>query len=223
MTRSYHFYSESDIAFVREKCNVMTDEELARHFTGRFGSPVTLRAIRNMRKRYGIKRDPKPNYTEEELDFLRTSYPAMPWQELVATFTARFGPRPQGLLREVCHNRLGICRAVGTEQIICRWGFPRAIVKTEHSNFKWKSSIVWEEANGPVPKGAYIVHLDGDTLNCEPDNLALTFRARIQKKLNEEIGTGRPELARAWLAIDSLNRIVNVRRGFGSQKNKKKD
>jgi hypothetical protein len=68
-----------------------------------------------------------------------------------------------------------------------------------------------------------ILHLDGDMLNCEPDNLALAFKSGVtQKRLNAEIGPGRPELARAWLAIHNLEYAVNVRRGMGSQ-NKKED
>lgn len=43
----------------------------------------------------------------------------------------------------------------------------------------WKSYSrhVWEQSNGPVPKGLIIVHLDGDTLNDDPANLAAMSRA----------------------------------------------
>ena len=39
------------------------------------------------------------------------------------------------------------------------------------SHMKPKRIVAWEEANGPVPKGGNIVHIDGDWRNCELDNL----------------------------------------------------
>lgn len=33
--------------------------------------------------------------------------------------------------------------------------------------------VIWEEANGPIPKGSKIFFKDGDSLNCELDNLKM--------------------------------------------------
>lgn len=43
---------------------------------------------------------------------------------------------------------------------------------------KWTplQRYVWEQLNGPIPKGYLVVLKDGDTLNCAPDNLMLITR-----------------------------------------------
>lgn len=48
-------------------------------------------------------------------------------------------------------------------------------VKVEELPNKWrmKHLIVWEEANGPIPKGWKIYFKDGDPLNCNLENLML--------------------------------------------------
>ena len=42
-----------------------------------------------------------------------------------------------------------------------------------------KARWVWEQANGPVPKGRVIAHLDGDPRNCELGNLACITREAL--------------------------------------------
>jgi hypothetical protein len=45
------------------------------------------------------------------------------------------------------------------------------------TRFKHKQIVVWEQLNGPVPDGHKVRFLDGDKLNCEPDNLTLVSNA----------------------------------------------
>lgn len=44
---------------------------------------------------------------------------------------------------------------------------------------KWKQLARhnWEQANGPIPPGHVVKYLDGNTLNCELDNLTIVSRA----------------------------------------------
>ena len=44
--------------------------------------------------------------------------------------------------------------------------------------------VVWEKANGPVPTGRCVVHVDGDPANCRLDNLACIPRA-VLARLNQ--------------------------------------
>lgn len=45
------------------------------------------------------------------------------------------------------------------------------------TRFKMKQQVVWEAANGPIPKGHKIRFLDGDKLNCALENLELVSSA----------------------------------------------
>ena len=44
-------------------------------------------------------------------------------------------------------------------------------------NFVGKHRLVWEAANGPIPKGYKLIFLDGNKQNCDLENLALVTNA----------------------------------------------
>lgn len=49
--------------------------------------------------------------------------------------------------------------------------------------------LVWEQANGPIPKGCVIHHIDGDYRHNELANLAcMTRTAHTNLHLNDEAG-----------------------------------
>ena len=56
-------------------------------------------------------------------------------------------------------------------------------VKTQdgklQKNWKGKHLIVWEEANGPVPKGHAVIFADGNRLNVVLENLILVSRGKL--------------------------------------------
>jgi hypothetical protein len=47
------------------------------------------------------------------------------------------------------------------------------------ARYKHKHVVVWEQHNGPVPRGMAVMFLDSDTLNCDISNLALITRAEL--------------------------------------------
>lgn len=49
--------------------------------------------------------------------------------------------------------------------------------KIGDSNFVLKHRLVWEQANGPIPKNHIVIFLDGNKQNCTLENLALISRA----------------------------------------------
>lgn len=52
------------------------------------------------------------------------------------------------------------------------------------TRYKFKHIWVWEQANGPVPKGHVIRFLDGDKTNCVLENLACVSKA-VNARLNK--------------------------------------
>ena len=58
---------------------------------------------------------------------------------------------------------------------------PEVYIKVAEPN-KWKlyNRYLWEQANGPIPKGYVICFRDGDTLNCKLENLRCVSRATAQ-------------------------------------------
>lgn len=66
----------------------------------------------------------------------------------------------------------------------------RVQVKTE-SGWKWRARIVWEAANGPLPRGRLIHHINEDCTDDRLDNLMMVTRGEhlaIHNALRAEKG-----------------------------------
>lgn len=73
----------------------------------------------------------------------------------------------------VPHNHL----PVGSE-VIRTDGYLQVKI-AEPNKWKLKHLLVWEEANGPKPKGAILLFKDGNRLNVTLENLALITRSEL--------------------------------------------
>ena len=78
-------------------------------------------------------------------------------------------------------------RKLGDEIVID--GVPWIIVSLDYNipfceRRQPKRRVVWEQLHGPIPDGCCIINLDGDKMNCEPDNLfcmPIKYRSIIAK------------------------------------------
>lgn len=69
-----------------------------------------------------------------------------------------------------------------------RDGERRAWVKVAEPNlWRLRAALVWELANGPIPKGMLVHHKDRDTLNDALSNLELLSRSQHMKEHHDEI------------------------------------
>lgn len=68
---------------------------------------------------------------------------------------------------------------IGAVSIRLAHGVRRAFIKVAHPNrWKLRAVMVWEEANGPIPKGHVIHHDDRNALNDDLANLICLTRAQ---------------------------------------------
>ena len=69
-----------------------------------------------------------------------------------------------------------------------RDGTPRAFIKVAEPN-SWRPNavVVWEAANGPVPRGMIIHHRDHNSLNDDLKNLQAMTRAEHRQEHAEEL------------------------------------
>jgi len=74
-------------------------------------------------------------------------------------------------------------KPIGTERIDTKDGYIWIKVAEQDpytgfpTRYKLKHRHIWEQANGPIPKGMVIAFRDGDKLNFDPGNLMLISRA----------------------------------------------
>ena len=67
--------------------------------------------------------------------------------------------------------------------------------------FRAKHHIVWEKANGKIPKGYIVIFLDGNPLNCAIENLALISRSEHLQMIRRNLRSEVPEFTKTGVLI----------------------
>lgn len=85
-------------------------------------------------------------------------------------------------------------------------------------NFVAKHRLVWEQANGPIPKGYNVIFKDGDKRNFELENLALVSDAELAYMTTSHLRSENPELTETGILIA---RAAILTKQKGKEKNEK--
>ncbi len=98
---------------------------------------------------------------------------------------------------------------IGTERISKDGYLERKINDDMPLQKRWRAVhlVLWEEANGPVPKGHAVVFKDGDKSNITLDNLELISRAELMRR-NTYHRYGK-EIAQAIQLKGAITRKIN--------------
>lgn len=93
---------------------------------------------------------------------------------------------------------------------------------------KWKAKhvLIWEEANGPVPRGYVLIFADGNKLNVALDNLLLVSRKQLAIINKCGLISGDAELTKAGVVVADVLLKIGERkrkdRGKDERRNRKK-
>ena len=69
---------------------------------------------------------------------------------------------------------------------------PRAWVKIAEPNvWRERAKVNWERANGPIPRGMVVHHIDRDPLNDSPENLQCMSRADHMREHADDLREAR--------------------------------
>ena len=79
-------------------------------------------------------------------------------------------------------------------------------------NWKCKHRIIWEEANGPVPKGHVIIFADSNRLNVSLDNLILITQKELSVLNKKGLIKNDPELTKTGVVVANLLLKIGERR-----------
>lgn len=108
-------------------------------------------------------------------------------------------------------------KPIGTERICPKDGFVQIkVAETDPytgfpTRYKHKHVHVWEQEHGPVPKGHVVAFIDGDKLNCEPENLMLLTRKELLCLNLHNYKDAPAELKPSVLALAKLEAKAGVR------------
>ena len=214
-------YTPEMVQFILDHNKGTPQNELARLFNERFGTDRTGDNMKSFRSRHKLNSGLTGYFPKGNVPMNK----GKKWDEYMsreAQERARSTTFKKGL---VPHNTY----PVGTE-ILDADGYIKVKVTDRYSgsksrwkNWKHKQRMVWEEHNGPIPKGHNIIFLDGDPGNCDISNLAcvsLAENARLnQRKYRID---GEPELTQAGISIVRIDEKIRERNKKNQRKNQKK-
>lgn len=100
---------------------------------------------------------------------------------------------------------------IGTERINKDGYLERKISDDPQGQRRWRGVhlLIWEEANGPLPKGCAVVFRDGNNRNFDINNLELVTRAELMRR--NSYHTYPKEVAQLIQLRGALNRQINKR------------
>lgn len=78
----------------------------------------------------------------------------------------------------------------------------------EPRTWKLKHRLLWEENNGPVPKGYVVIFKDGNKENITLENLALISRAESAELSSKSLWSNNSELTEAGINVTRIRNIV---------------
>jgi hypothetical protein len=91
-------------------------------------------------------------------------------------------------------------------------GYLRQKVRETGKRFELLHRIVWEQHNGPIPKGKVVTFLDGNKENCSIENLMLIDRAEELELNRRKLRTSNPERTKAGVMVAKLRITARKKR-----------
>jgi hypothetical protein len=88
-------------------------------------------------------------------------------------------------------------------------------------NWKAKHIIIWEEANGPVPKGHVVIFADGNRLNVTLDNLILLSRKKLAVLNKRRLISKDAELTKTGVIVADICLKIGERKRKKQKRNVK--
>jgi hypothetical protein len=184
-------YTQAEIRFLKKKITGRAYAEIAALFNARFGTDIAVEQLASTLKRYGLSNGRDCRF--------------------------RPGQVPHNKGKSVCYpgceetqfkkgNRPWNWRPAGSERINAD-GYVE--VKVRNPN-KWKGKhlLIWEAANGKVPKGRVVIFADGDKSNLKLENLLMVSRGELAVMNRGGLISRNGELTKAGKAIADIKMLI---------------
>jgi hypothetical protein len=198
-------YNEEHKQYLRDHITGRHFPELTEMFNNHFGTSFEESVIKNLVYRLGLGN----GLSGKEISRLGVSY-----RFKKGNVPANKGKKGTGGWEptqfkkgSVPPNRL----PVGSERVDSKDGYIYVKIQDGHLNKNWKQKhvMIWEEHNGPVPKGYVIIFGDGNKLNFDPDNLIMVSRAQLARLNQLNLIQNDAELTRTAVIIADLTTKIS--------------
>lgn len=188
-----HKYTEEEKQFIIDHHYGRTAKELADMVNEQFGLRLTPGRMQSFRSRYGLRSGLDGRFKPGNVPHNKGKKGQGGWEPT----QFKKGNIPSNY------------RPVGSERI-SKDGYIEIKV-ADPKTWRTKHQVVWEEHNGPIPKGHAVIFGDGDRSNFDLDNLILVTRNQLLRLNQQGLIQRDTELTRVGLSIVTLQEKVTER------------
>lgn len=161
--RKFHRFTEEEKEFLKQNVKGISNKELTERFNTQFGTELTIAQIKNAKKRCGITSGLTGWFEKGNTPMNK----GLKWDEYMSKEGQQIALKTTFKKGSIPPNR----REIGSQRVD-RDGYLEVKIGNP-GIWKHMHKIVWEETNGPVPKGHKIIFLDRNKRNFDISNLAL--------------------------------------------------
>ena len=201
-------YNAEHIEFIASNILGRSFKKLTDMFNKQFGMDLRVTAIVSLSDRYGLHngRDTRLNKGYEPTQFKKGHVPANKGQKGIG------GWEPTQFKKG---NKPANWVPIGSERLN---GDGYVDIKVAdgklQKNWRGKHILIWEAANGPVPKGHVVIFGDRNRRNFKVDNLILVSRKQLVRLNKFNLIQNDAELTRTGIIIaDIYNKIGERKKG----------
>lgn len=209
----HHKYTEEEKAFFVEFVPGHSYREIVDEFNRRFPEPITISQVKGCIGRYKLNTGRTGRFEKGNTPWSKGRGMTEEQRRLMKPTMFKKNHRP--------HNTL----PVGTEKKLADGYWWRKLYDTpkapQYVNWKQIHRIVWEEHNGPIPEGYYVIFKDGNRDNLDISNLACVSKRVHCQMCKQQLYRDDPKLTETGLIIAELRDAVATKRNEISDKRHK--
>lgn len=189
-----HKFTDEQFEFIKNNVTGTKSDELTKMFNNHFGLSLKPSQIRTFMKNHKFKNGIDTRFKKGQIPFNKGKKGIGGWEPT------------QFKKGNIPHNR----KAIGTERINDEGYVDVKIQDGQgHKNWKPKHQIIWEEKNGPVPKGHVIIFADRNKLNLDIDNLILISRKQFITLNKSRLIQNNADLTKTGIVIADIHNKIS--------------
>lgn len=195
-------YSEELQAFIRDNCKGRGNRELYEMLCDQFGPVMTYPHMKAYKKNHNLSSGLDGRFEKGHVPENK----GKTWDEIMSKEAQARSRKTCFRKGNVPHNHLPVGTVVKTTD-----GYMARKIGEPHE-WEYIHRATWEKHNGPIPEGMCVTFKDGNTENCDIDNLMLISRAENARLNQQHLRYGEPELTETGLLIAKVLTAASQKR-----------
>ena len=190
------------LEFVTENISGRSSDEMAAMVRERFGIDFTVKQARAYIRNHGLASGYDTRFKKGHASFNK----GLKQTEFMSPEQIENSKRTRFQTGHMPHNHL----EVGTVVVTTDGYLARKIA--EPNQWEMVHRRVWEDHNGPIPKGYCIIFLDGNPLNCDISNLQMVSLAENCRMNQSHMRFTDPELTKTGIMVAKLSNAAGKKK-----------